>query len=102
MYAYYFLHEQNWAEAIEWVAAAALTAPTKEDKVRLTYISAQLYGKLGMGYESAISYNKVLKLHPNDYDITFSAQIKRADVGCARNSPRAGSICGRANGYKGQ
>ncbi len=79
VYAYYFLHEQNWAEAIEWVAAAALTAPTKEDKVRLTYISAQLYGKLGMGYESAISYNKVLKLHPNDYDITFSAQIKRAE-----------------------
>ena len=78
-YAYYYLHEQMWREAQEWVSAAALTAPTKEEKVRLTYISAQLYGKLGMGYESAMSYNKVLKLHPNDYDITFSAQIKRAE-----------------------
>ena len=78
-YAYYFVHEEKWREAQEWVAAAATTAATKEEKVRLTYISAQLYGKLGMGHESALSYNKVLKLHPNDYDITFSAQIKRAE-----------------------
>ena len=78
-YAYYYLQEQKWTEAQEWVAAAALTAPTKEQQVRLTYISAQLYGKLGMGYESAIAYKKVLQLHPNDYDITFSAQIKRAE-----------------------
>ena len=39
----------------------------------------QLLAKLGKGYESALAYEDVLKLHPDDYDITFSAQIKRAE-----------------------
>ena len=32
-----------------------------------------------MGYESALAYEQVLDLHPNNYDISFSAQIKRAE-----------------------
>ena len=55
------------------------TAPNREDMVRLSYINAQLLAKLGMGYGSALAYEKVLELHPSNYDITFSAQIKRAE-----------------------
>ena len=55
------------------------TAPNREDRVRLAQTNAQLLAKLGMGYESALAYEKVLELHPSNYDITFSAQIKRAE-----------------------
>ena len=78
-YAFYHFEEGNIAEAQNWVEAAFGSAGNKEEKVRLAYINAQLLAKLGMGYESALAYEQVLDLHPNNYDITFSAQIKRAE-----------------------
>ncbi len=77
--AYFHFSQEKWAEAQAWVAAAAQTASVKSEKVRLSYLNAQLLAKLGKGYESALAYDDVLKLHPDDYDITFSAQIKRAE-----------------------
>lgn len=77
--AYFHFSQEQWAEAQGWVAAAAQSASIKSEKVRLTYLNAQLLAKLGKGYESALAYEDVLKLHPDDYDITFSAQIKRAE-----------------------
>ena len=73
------LNKKNWADAQKWVESAAELAPNKKQRVRLTYLNAQLYAFMGMGYESAMAYEAVLDLHPNDYDITFSAQIKRAE-----------------------
>ena len=78
-YAYYYIKTGRFEEAQNWVSAAFETAPTKEQKVRLAYINAQLLAELDLGYESALAYEKVLALHPNNYDITFSAQIKRAE-----------------------
>ncbi len=78
-YAYYYIKTGRFEEAQNWVSAAFETAPTKEQKVRLAYINAQLLAELDLGYESALAYEKVLELHPNNYDITFSAQIKRAE-----------------------
>jgi hypothetical protein len=77
--AYFHFSQEHWASAQDWVAAAAESAGVKSEKVRLTYLNAQLLAKLGKGYESALAYEDVLKLHPDDYDITFSAQIKRAE-----------------------
>ena len=73
------IHKRSWERAQHWVESAAELAPNKSQKVRLTYLNAQLYALLKKGYESALAYEAVLKLHPNDYDITFSAQIKRAE-----------------------
>ena len=78
-YAYFHLEQGDVRQGQEWVAAAAESATKKDEKVRLTYLNAQLLGELGMGYESALAYEEVLKLHPDDYDFTFSAQIKRAE-----------------------
>jgi hypothetical protein len=78
-YAYFHIETGNLREAQGWVEMAFETAPNREDMVRLSYINAQLLAKLGMGYESALAYEKVLELHPSNYDITFSAQIKRAE-----------------------
>jgi len=78
-YAYFNIETGNLREAQGWVEMAFETAPNREDGVRLAYINAQLLAKLGMGYESALAYEKVLELHPSNYDITFSAQIKRAE-----------------------
>jgi hypothetical protein len=78
-YANFHAAQGHWGEAQQWTGMALELATEKEDKVRLTYINAQLYALLKMGYESARSYEEVLKLHPNNYDITFSAQIKRAE-----------------------
>jgi len=77
--AYFHFSQERWVEAQDWVAVAAQSASVKSEKVRLTYLNAQLLAKLGKGYESALAYEDVLKLHPDDYDITFSAQIKRAE-----------------------
>ena len=77
--AYFHFSQGRWSEAQAWVASAAQSASVKSEKVRLTYLNAQLLAKLGKGYESALAYENVLKLHPDDYDITFSAQIKRAE-----------------------
>ena len=73
------IHKRSWERAQHWVESAVELAPNKSQKVRLTYLNAQLYALLKKGYESALAYEAVLKLHPNDYDITFSAQIKRAE-----------------------
>lgn len=73
------LQKKSWEQAQQWVEMAAELAPNKAQKVRLTYLNAQLYALLKKGYESALAYEAVLKLHPDDYDITFSAQIKRAE-----------------------
>lgn len=73
------IHKRSWERAQHWVESAAELAPNKSQKVRLTYLNAQLYALLKKRYESALAYQAVLKLHPNDYDITFSAQIKRAE-----------------------
>jgi tetratricopeptide (TPR) repeat protein len=78
-YAAYFISTGKYTEAQKWVALAAAGAPNKSQKVRLTYLNAQLLAKNGQGYESALAYEEVLKLHPDNYDITFSAQIKRAE-----------------------
>jgi len=78
-YAFYHLDLGNIQEAQNWISAAFETAGNKDEKVRLAYINAQLLAELGMGYESALAYQQVLALHPNNYDITFSAQIKRAE-----------------------
>ena len=77
--AYFHFAQGKWTEAQEWVASSARSTNVKSEKVRLTYLNAQLLAKLGKGYESALAYEEVLKLHPDDYDITFSAQIKRAE-----------------------
>ena len=73
------IQKKSWEQAQQWVESAAELAPNKAQKVRLTYLNAQLYSLLKKGYESALAYEEVLKLHPDDYDITFSAQIKRAE-----------------------
>ena len=73
------LQNQNWSDAQQWVESAAELAPNKTQKVRLTYLNAQLYALLKKGYESALAYQEVINLHPENYDITFSAQLKRAE-----------------------
>ncbi len=78
-YAFYHFESGNLEDAQNWVSAAFETAENREERVRLAYINAQLLAKLGMGYESAMAYERVLHLHPSNYDIAFSAQIKRAE-----------------------
>ena len=73
------IQQKSWNEAQQWVESAAALAPNKAQKVRLTYLNAQLYALMNKGYESALAYEAVLELHPDDYDIAFSAQIKRAE-----------------------
>jgi len=77
--AAFHIQQKSWEEAQHWVESASALAPNKAEKVRLTYLNAQLYALMKKGYESALAYEAVLELHPDDYDITFSAQIKRAE-----------------------
>lgn len=78
-YAYYYYEVGDLEECQGWIESAIESSVEKDEKVRLSYINAQVYALRGLGYESALAYESVLDLHPNNYDITFSAQIKRAE-----------------------
>ena len=78
-YAYYYYEVGDLEECQGWIESAIESSVEKDEKVRLSYINAQVYALRGLGYESAMAYESVLDLHPNNYDITFSAQIKRAE-----------------------
>lgn len=77
-YAHAYVANKQWDEALEWCTKAVDGATKKADKVRLTYIQAQLLSKTGNRAESALAYQRVVDLHPNNYDIAFSAMMQRA------------------------
>ena len=78
-FAYLYAENGQWEPAQQWCDMAAQTASTKEDRVRLTYTSAQLLSKLGKNYESTLAFEEVVSMHPNNYNIAFSAKLKRAE-----------------------
>lgn len=78
-FAYLYYENGNLAQSQQWCAMAVTTAPNKEARVRLAYTNAQLLSQLKKKYESALAFEQVVDMHPNDYNIAFSAKLKRAE-----------------------
>lgn len=78
-----YIKKADYQQAIKQLTRAIALTRNKQAKARYIYILAQLNEKLGDTPKASMYYSMVPKYHPN-YDMTFSAQIKRArfyDVG---------------------
>ena len=72
------INEKNYEEAYTNLREAVLKSKNKEDEIRWIYIMGQLQEKLGNRYESSSHYKKVVSMGPSDYNMLFTAQLKRA------------------------
>ncbi|NNF02781.1 MAG: hypothetical protein HKN22_08855 [Bacteroidia bacterium] len=75
--AHYHIQLQEYEKAAEELSKALAISKKKKNKIRYTYIIAQLYQELNDYTNAFTYYNKVLKLNP-PYEIAFNAKINRA------------------------
>ena len=73
----YQLKRENYPKAIKELTKAAAFTKKKKERVRYTYILAQLYEQEKSYKKASVYYGQVVRMHP-DYDMTFSAKIKIA------------------------
>lgn len=72
-----FIRQGLYEEAIAPLEEAIEEAKDKAFKARLLYILAQLHEKAGDKNLASVTYDRVVKLHP-DYELEFYARINRA------------------------
>lgn len=78
-----YIKRADYQQAIKQLTRGIALTRNKQAKARYIYILGQLNEKLGDTQKASMYYSMVPKYHPS-YDMTFSAQIKRArfyDVG---------------------
>ncbi len=76
-FAEYYQKQQDYSSALTKLEEGIKLTKKKKEKARYYYLMAQMYQELGNDAEAAKNYKKVIKLNPN-YDMVFSAKIKRA------------------------
>jgi tetratricopeptide (TPR) repeat protein len=77
--AFFYIKQQEYAEAIKFIDIALSKTMWKKQKARLQYIEAQLYEELKKPMLAAGAYKKVTRMNP-DYRMAFNAKIKAAGV----------------------
>jgi tetratricopeptide (TPR) repeat protein len=75
----FYLKQQKFTEAEPFVAEALNLVKKKKEKIRLTFIHAQLKEELGSSKEASELYKAVIKMNPS-YEMAFNAKIKRATL----------------------
>ncbi len=75
----FYLKQQKFAEAEPYVSEALTQVRRKKEKLRLTYIEAQLKEELGRNKEASELFEAVIKMNP-DYEMSFNAKIRRATL----------------------
>ncbi|REJ80943.1 MAG: hypothetical protein DWQ44_04215 [Bacteroidetes bacterium] len=73
----YHLQTKNYEKAIEHLTRAAVTAPKRADRVRFSFILAQLNQQEAEYQKAFRLYTKVIKSNP-PYEMAFNARINRA------------------------
>lgn len=73
----YYLKRENYPKAIKELSKAAAYTRKKKERVRYTYILAQLYQQEKNNKKASVYYGQVVGMHP-EYDMTFSAKINIA------------------------
>ncbi len=71
------IRQKNYNEAAENLQRALKYVSGKRNRIRLTYLLAQLYEKIGNYNSSALYYKKVIKMNP-PYEVEFYARINLA------------------------
>lgn len=75
----FYLKQQKYTEAQPYIAEAITLVQKKKNKIRLTFIHAQLQEKLGNYKEASALYESIIKMNPS-YEMAFNAKIKRATL----------------------
>ena len=72
------INTKNYESAITSLNEAITNGPKKQQRIRWTFIKAQVHERLGNNYEASQAYKEVILLKPSDYDMLFTAQLNRA------------------------
>ncbi|HAF29841.1 MAG TPA: hypothetical protein DCG75_12425 [Bacteroidales bacterium] len=75
----FYLKQQKFTEAAPYVSEALNLVKKKKEKVRLTFIYAQLQEELKNTKEASDLYEAVIKMNPS-YEMAFNAKIKRSTL----------------------
>ncbi len=75
----FYLKQQKFEQAEPHVAKALTLVKKKQDKIRLTFIHAQLNEELKKYTIASELYESVIKMNPS-YEMAFNAKIKRATL----------------------
>ena len=75
----FYLKQQHFAEAETNISEALTLVRKKKEKLRLTFILAQLKEELGKPNEASELFEEVIKMNPS-YEMSFNAKIKRATL----------------------
>ncbi|MCB2197087.1 MAG: tetratricopeptide repeat protein [Bacteroidetes bacterium] len=75
----FYLKQQQFTQAEPYVAEALELVRKKKQKIRLTFIYAQLNEELGNYNVASDLYESVIKMNPS-YEMAFNAKIKRATL----------------------
>jgi len=73
-----YIQEKNYEEAYTKLREAVLKSDVKGEKIRWIFMLGQLQEILGNRYEASSHFKKVVNLKPADYDLLFTAQLRRA------------------------
>jgi len=78
--AQYHLKNQEYSEAARYLEQAMnQKGGSKEDKIRYTYILAQLYEESGQNSQALEKYKRVTRYNP-PYEMAFNARVSMAEV----------------------
>jgi tetratricopeptide (TPR) repeat protein len=78
--AQYHLKNQEYSEAARYLEQAMnQKGGSKEDKIRYTYILAQLYEEAGQNSQALEKYKRVTRYNP-PYEMAFNARVSMAEV----------------------
>lgn len=73
------LKQLQYEAAIPFLKGAIESTSNKKNRIRLTYILAQVLQEVGRYEESQKAYEKVISLHPS-YEMVFNANINRVSM----------------------
>ncbi len=74
-----YIKQEDYARAIEPMTLALEKVKKKEDKIRWSFILAQLHQEAGDPQKASEYYRLVIKMNP-PYEMSFNARINRASV----------------------
>ncbi len=78
-YADYHIRREEFEDAARYLELALKTKPKKTNKIRYTFILAQIYKEAGQGAKSIDNYKKVVKMNP-PYVMAFNSKVSMAEA----------------------
>jgi tetratricopeptide (TPR) repeat protein len=78
-WAFYYAKQAKYDEALPFIKRTLALSYSRKERLRLTYLLAQLSDKANKGDDAAKYYAKVLKMNP-PYEMAFNAKIGLASI----------------------